>query len=208
MKLQYFFDPLCSWCYGFSPVIEQLHKSYHELIELEIISAGMITGDQAGPIEEVAPYIKTVCRDVERVTGITFGEAFVTDVLEDGRTIFNSMTPSQAMSVIKLRKPERAFLYAADLQRGIYKEGQAPEDLEWYRPLARKYDIVPKFFLDLMHSEEVQRSTIMDFMKTGQFGVTGFPTLLLEKNGEHHVITKGYSRLPDVVRNIEELIGS
>lgn len=208
MKLTYFFDPLCIWCYGFSPVIEQLHESYSDLLELEVISGGMITGDKAGPIGEVAGFIKTAYRDVERVTGMTFGEQFTDRVLKNGETIFNSLTPSQAMSVIKVRKPEMAFLYSTDLQRQIFQEGQAPEDLEWYRPLARKYDIVPKFFLDLMHSEEIQRSTIMDFMKTQQFGVNGFPTLLLEKNGEHHVITKGYSRLPDVVRKIEELISS
>jgi putative protein-disulfide isomerase len=206
MKLTYFFDPLCSWCFGFSPVIKQLHKSYHELLELEVISGGMITGEESGPVGEVASYIKTAYRDVERVSGIQFGDTFVQDVLKNGTTVFNSLTPSLAMSVIKRDRPEQVFLYAADLNHKIFKEGKAPENLEWYRPLARKYDMVPKYFLDSMHSEEIQRNTIMDFMKTQQFGVNGFPTLLLEKNGEHHVITKGYSRLPDVVRKIEAIL--
>ncbi len=50
VKLIYVYDALCGWCYGFSPVMMQLHSKYKDSIDFQVVSGGMITGNRIGPI--------------------------------------------------------------------------------------------------------------------------------------------------------------
>ena len=45
MKIIYFTDPMCSWCYGFAPVIEKIQENYPE-IKWEIIAGGYSPGNR------------------------------------------------------------------------------------------------------------------------------------------------------------------
>jgi putative protein-disulfide isomerase len=40
--LYYVYDPLCGWCYGFSPVINQLKESMQDEFTIEVISGVMV----------------------------------------------------------------------------------------------------------------------------------------------------------------------
>jgi len=40
VKLIYYFDALCGWCFGFSPVISQLEKEFEDRLNFEVISGG------------------------------------------------------------------------------------------------------------------------------------------------------------------------
>lgn len=46
------------------------------------------------PIGEVASYISWACKDVEKATGVKFGDGFLNDILKDGKAIFTSIYPS------------------------------------------------------------------------------------------------------------------
>jgi putative protein-disulfide isomerase len=59
MKMLYFYDALCGWCYGFSPVMQKTAEVYQDQFEFQVVSGGMISGSRIGPIGTVAPYIKT-----------------------------------------------------------------------------------------------------------------------------------------------------
>jgi hypothetical protein len=67
-KIIYIYDALCGWCYGFSPVMQQLQEKYAGKLEFEVLSGGMIMGLRAGPIGEVAAYIEKAYPDVESET--------------------------------------------------------------------------------------------------------------------------------------------
>ena len=95
MKIIYVYDALCGWCYGFSPVMEQFYRKQHDAVDFEVISGGMITGSRMGPIGEVAPYIRWAYKEVEEKTRVTFGEAFLKQVLEDGKR-FLALSPRRS----------------------------------------------------------------------------------------------------------------
>jgi len=39
--LWYFADPMCSWCWGFSPVIETLRDEYRERMKTALVLGGL-----------------------------------------------------------------------------------------------------------------------------------------------------------------------
>ena len=47
-RLIYFADPMCSWCYGFSPVIAQIRQTFGRALPIEVVMGGLRPGN-AGP---------------------------------------------------------------------------------------------------------------------------------------------------------------
>ncbi|MEQ8705412.1 MAG: DsbA family protein [Phaeodactylibacter sp.] len=207
MKLVYVYDALCGWCYGFSPVITEFHNNHKEELEVEVISGGMITGGRIGPIGEVAGYISQAYKDVERATGVTFGKGFLEGVLQEGSAIFTSIPPAVALAVFKQHQPEQAILFAARLQKAIYYDGIKPVDYEAYGPLAAEFGLDSDAFVAEMKRTENLQYAREEFQRASELGVTGFPSVFLEHEGQLFVLARGYvplSRLEDAYLKVRK----
>ena len=42
--LWYFADPMCSWCWGFSPVVEALREEYRPRLKIALVMGGLRPG--------------------------------------------------------------------------------------------------------------------------------------------------------------------
>lgn len=212
-KLIYIYDALCGWCYGFSPVMQQLHDKYAGRLDFEVLSGGMIMGLRAGPIGEVAPYIKKAYPDVERGTGIKFGEPFLQNILEPGTAVFSSELPGIAMTVFRQHKPEQVLAFAHALQNALYRDGIELSVLENYAPLVEQFGLPSATFLAAMQTEENRYETLMEFQTVSNWGVNGFPTVLIKPSNDeqYYMIARGYTpyeRLDTVIGKVlPELAG-
>ena len=205
MKLIYVYDPLCGWCYGFSPVIEEFAKNHSDEMEIEVISGGMITGDRIGPIGEVAGYISQAYKDVERSTGVEFGEGFLEGTMKEGTTIFTSIPPSKALAVFKAKYPEKALDYAAGLQKAIYYDGVAPSNIQHFAKLAEAHGYNSKDFLTEVNLPNATAMAQFDFERSSKMGISGFPTVVVEVNNKLYAIARGYSNLDQLEKQFEQL---
>ncbi len=206
--IYYFFDVLCGWCYGFSPVINQIHEKYKGQMQFEIFSGGMITGDRIGPIGEVAGYIKEAHKTVENTTGVKFGDDFLKDILEEGSTIFTSIPPALALVTFKMYQKENAIPFGGLLQKAVYYDGIDPNDYQAYGQYAAQYGIDPEAFVEKIQSSEATQLMEKEFQLTAQAGVQGFPTMVGAIGEEMFVITRGYApfdKLDEVFQKIQKL---
>ena len=203
----YVYDALCGWCYGFSPVIKKVFEKYQTQFNFEVISGGMILGEREGPLSEVAAYIKGAYKTVENTTGVKFGEIFVNEVLEDGKLYFSSEKPSIALSVFKTIYPQKAILFAHDLQSAIYYDGLDLSKDESYIVLAEKYQINGHEFIEKLNAEEFKQAAYYDFALAKQLQVTGYPAVLI-KTGESnfYMIAKGYTDFESIELRIQNVL--
>lgn len=191
-KLIYFYDALCGWCYGFSPVLQKLYDQYRDVLTFEVISGGMILGDREGPIGEVAPYIKDAYKQVEMTTGVTFGEAFLDDILDEGSTLFSSWYPAVALEVFRTRRPQDVIPFVRALQKAIYYDGMPPSNPAAYRALARQFELDPEAFVRDLDNPEFAQAAKAQFQTTASFKVGGFPTIILQDGAEYFMLSRGY----------------
>ncbi len=198
MKIIYVYDALCGWCYGFSPVMEEFAARYGEDVDFEVISGGMIRGSRIGPIGEVAAYIAEAYKDVERGTGIVFGEAFLNDILKDGKAIFTSIPPAIALSVFKTQKPAQSLAFASRLHKAIYFDGIKPDDMEAYGKLAAEFGLDAEKFVAMMADETFLRLAEEDFQRSAGLGVNGFPTVFLTDGKETVILSRGYTNFQNL----------
>lgn len=192
LNLVYFYDALCGWCYGFSPVIKDFVTQHGDEFEVEVYSGGMITGDRVGPIGEVAGYIKEAYQQVEEASGVQFGEAFLEGILEGGSAIFTSIPPAVAMTVFKSIQPEKAVDFAARLQSAIYYDGIAPADWHSYPPLAEEFGLDPARFLEKMKDPVSTEAAFREFAFAERMKISGFPTLILHDGTRAILIARGF----------------
>ncbi len=75
--LIYIYDALCGWCYGFTPVMQQLEAAYRDKVAFDVLSGGMVPPEHAQPVRAKASYIAGAYKTVEEYTGIQFGEAYL-----------------------------------------------------------------------------------------------------------------------------------
>jgi putative protein-disulfide isomerase len=206
-RLVYLFDPLCGWCFGFSPVIRKLEAAFEDRIEFDVISGGMILGDRVGPVRNFAHIIRSSKVRLEETTGVTFGDAFLTGILEEGTTIFSSLKPSIALCVAKDMVPERGIEFAFALQSAIYVDGIKPDETESYRNLATSFGLDADEFINRMSFPHYEMLANQGFAQSSKWGIQGFPSVVLFHKDQGYLIARGYmpyDTLAESVRSILE----
>ncbi len=207
-RILYFFDPLCGWCYGFSPVIEKLQNQFKEDLDFEVITGGMIVGARVGPIGVVASYIQEAYKQVESMTGVRFGAKFLNITLAEGTAIFDSEPPSRVLTILKQHNPARSVFHAGMIQKAIYHYGIQPTRPEDYLPYVKKEGLEAESFLSLMESSEIAKRTKDDFEYSGKLGISGYPTLVLQADQEYHLIARGWRSYEDLEPVMERILST
>lgn len=206
-KLIYVYDALCGWCYGFSPVMQKLYDTYKDEIDFDVLSGGMITGERVGPIGTVAPFITTAYKDVERVTGVKFGEPFLEDVLKPGTAILTSEKPAYALSVFKTYHRDKAVPFSGTLQKAIYFDGIHPDDDNAYGKYAAEYGIDAGEFVAKMKDRKYQQMAEAEFEQAAMMGIRGFPAVIYGKHSHLFLVARGYTtfnEINEVIRRVQE----
>jgi putative protein-disulfide isomerase len=180
-RIIYVYDPLCGWCYGFSPVIQQLREAHGADYDFEVVSGGMVTGDRVRPFRDLAEFISQAYPRLHAMTGARFSETFLTGLLWDSTALLNSMPGSVALSVFKAARPQEAVAFAGALQTSLYEGANPPEQWAQYAEIARRFGLDGEDFLEKMRDPTSARLAQADFRRAELLGVTGFPAVLLEK---------------------------
>lgn len=196
--LIYVFDPLCGWCYGFSPVISKIAATYKDVLSIETVCGGMITDDQIGPIKQKAPFLKKATALVTQHTGAEFSRYFIDTVMLDSSRIMTSVQPSIAIIICKEMKPESLLSFIEELHKYIYIKGIDMAKDESYLELAKQFLIPEKEFLLKMKNKKYKEAAIKEFKRAEQLGIQSFPALLLSKDGKYTIIANGYKSFQDI----------
>lgn len=207
--LIYCYNAYCGWCYGFSPVIKNIAAAYKDVLEVEVLSGGMMTGEEAMPIEKIGPFIQTSYKRVEELTGIKFGEDFLWHVFNPGQSdwVMNSEKPAIALCIFKEYYPGRQLEFATDLQYALNYEGRDLDDDEAYRHLLEKYSIQPEAFYSKLKSEEYKEAAYYEFALCKQLQVTGFPTVFIQTAElKFMMVARGYTDPGSLKERIDNVL--
>ncbi len=191
-QIIYIFDPMCGWCYGFSPVIKKLEAEYRDRYEFRIMSGGMATGERAAPIGEAYSYIKGALPTVTERTGVPFGDAFQQDILEPGTYLYQSEPPCIALSVFRAQRPQEAIAFAHALQHAFFYEGKSLNHDATYRELAQSFELDGDQFVQQMKEPTWRDRTYAEWQQVAQMGVQGFPTVVLVDGQQGYLLSHGY----------------
>ncbi len=199
IKLKYYYDALCGWCYGFSEVMSKIEQDYGDKLDIEVISGGLFLGNRAGRINDVAPHIKNgAYKIVERRTGVKFGKVFLSDVFGEGKTILNSLLPTIALCIVREEFPEEELRFAKLLLKAVYFDGLNPIDLDGLAAYAVKIGCNKEVFLLKMKEDKYRQTVEKEFQLFRNSEYNGMPTLVIEQNGNQTLISNGYAKFEEL----------
>jgi putative protein-disulfide isomerase len=205
-ELLYLNDPLCGWCYGTTPVIQQIQQDFMGRLQVSVLSGGMLTGEQAAPIGEEWPAIRLAARQVEQATGVAFGEAFW-QVGEEGKRVQDSEPPSRARSVFRQLAPAQQPLeFAHALLLAWFQEGQDMNDPKTYEALVGRFGLGVPEFRRRFEDPQTAQTVRQEFAAIARMGIQGFPTILLRVGNQGYVVARGYQPYAVLAEGVEQAL--
>ncbi len=189
--LIYFADPMCSWCYGFSPVIDEIRHAYGRALPIRVVMGGLRPGTDQPMTDEARKSVVGHWNHVHEASGLPFDAA----VLDRPGFIYDTDPAARAVVVARREGEELAARYLAGAQRAFYAENRDVTSGEVLADLAAEYGLERQAFLAAWASEEAKQETWRDYAISQNAGVTGFPTLIGGPNdqGVYGVVTRGYA---------------
>jgi len=200
--LIYFADPMCSWCWGMSPEIFKLKKQYARHFDLELVMGGLRHGEEIAWDRKLTQSLFHHWNHVKRTTGQDFNYS----ILQSTDFVYDTEPACRAVRIIRDLAPNKELIFYHEVQRAFYMDNNNPKASDFYRPICKKLNIPFKAFRPMFLSSVYCDKVIVDFDRTRQYGVMGFPAVVLEIKGERHVITRGYSSFEIMEKKIEGII--
>ena len=186
--LFYFADPMCSWCWGFAPVIDAIKEKFSNDIKIALILGGLRPGSTEPMDEKSRNEILHHWHEVHKRTG----QAFQFDGAMPEGFIYDTELPSRAVVTMGEIYPDKVLPYLKAIQAAFYAEGRDVTELETLIDLARAFKVEDSDFQQKFEDEVVKQKTLAHFHRARQFGVRGFPTLVLQNNEGYTLLTHGY----------------
>ena len=204
-KILYFYDPLCGWCYAFSPELKKLMEK-HPNWEVEVITGGMVRGASEGPIGNMSEYILGALPRVEEMSSVTFGEEFK-NVLRAGTQHSSSIPPSRALAVVKRFFPEEQYAFSILMQRELYQNGSDLNDNKLYFKLFEELELSTDVLTEYLEDELSLKWANEDFQFAANCGISGYPALVIQKEEEYFLAAKGFTRFEQLEEVVDRIVG-
>lgn len=197
-ELIYVADPMCSWCWGFSPVITEVLGRYGKDYSFTLILGGLRAGNTEPMTTEMKEYILGHWKHVQELTGQPFDFSFS---VPEG-FIYNTEPPCRAVHTVRVLRPEKMMAFFKRIQEAFYVDNQDVTQKDVLTALAEDEGIDPALFAEVFTSAEAVRQTQEDFEAAHTLGVTGFPTLL-QRDGDHYrILARGYRPVDRVLDSL------
>ncbi len=180
-------DPMCSWCWGFTPALEKMRTRYD--IPMRVVMGGLRTGAQAQPMDaDARRMLADYWRGVEEQTG----QPFTTEALERDGWRYDTEPSCRAVVTLRELAPQDTLRWVARLHRAFYVEGVDVTDLSVFPDLLDGFDVDRDLFARMLTEEATIERTRQDFLEAQRYGVSGFPTVLFRDGEDLGIVTRGF----------------
>lgn len=200
--LLYVADPMCSWCYGFSPVIAGVADHFEDRLPVQLMMGGLRAGNTKVWTAEDRATTAGYWRKVQQATGQRFD--FDRFTQREG-WVYDTEPACRAVVTMRLLNPRVALAFMGRVQRAFYAEGRDATQEAVLADLAAEAGVDREMFFAEFVSEEARRETQRDFQAAQRAGIRGFPTLLAgDGTGHYLVVTNGYRPLDGLPEALEK----
>ncbi|MCC9167025.1 DsbA family protein [Pontibacter harenae] len=200
-QLVYVMDPMCSWCYGFAPVMQRVAEEYKGQLELKLVMGGLRPGSSTELDEQYKRTLRHHWQEVEQITD----QPFSYKLLDEG-FIYDSEPACRAVVTMRYMKPEAEFAFAEALQKAFYAYGKDINKTEVLANVALGFDVELEVFIASFVSEEAKEKTAQDFMIAHQLQANAFPSLYLLSPKKLFLLNRGYRMYEAVQMRLQEAL--
>ena len=190
-KLYYIHDPMCSWCWGFRPVWDELQVLLPELVQVRYVVGGLAPdSDQPMPLAQ-QQMIQAHWRTIKQKLGTEFNFDFWLNNTPR-RSTYNA-----CRAVLAAKKQGMELPMIDAIQRGYYLQAQNPSDISALCSMAENLtEQHTAFNVDLFKKDitsgEVEDELVAQIALARKLTQQGFPSLVLAHQERYTNIAINY----------------
>jgi putative protein-disulfide isomerase len=199
-ELIYIGDPMCSWCWGFSPVMLALAEQCNGRAKVSVVMGGLHPGTVHPQDRERKDFLRHHWKEVSERTG----QPFSYRLLERNDFVYDTEPPCRAVVTVRnMHNDMKALQLFSKLQKSFYVDNADIPRQEVLVRLVEDFGLEQNEFKDKFASEEMIKKTLDDFEFGRSLGVTGYPTVVVREDQQYACLTRGYQSL-DILHPVLE----
>ncbi|MGD8515319.1 MAG: DsbA family protein [Granulosicoccaceae bacterium] len=201
-SLYYIHDPMCSWCWGFKPVLAELVTELPREIEFKRLLGGLAADSDESMPEDMQQMLQATWQRIEEcIPGTRFNFAFWTECRP------RRSTYPACRAVIAARQQGEQFdvQMTEAIQRAYYTQARNPSDASTLIELAAELGLDVKAFRDALVSDAVEHQFQAEIAEAAGLGVEGLPALVLVDGASRRQIPVDYTDAAPMLELIEAL---
>jgi putative protein-disulfide isomerase len=203
MELIYIADPMCSWCYGFHPVITALAERCEAELPLRLMMGG------GGPAPAHGPRRQGLSAPGLDARGRCHGSAFRHGLFAREGFTYDTEPACRAVVSVRRLQPALALPFLARMQPAFYAENRditAPEEIAG---VAEEAGLAQADFVEMISAPPRRNETFRDFLTAQELGIRGFPTLIAGSSAKGYaLVSNGYRPLEDLLDPLERWLAA
>ncbi|QUJ68592.1 DsbA family protein [Photobacterium sp. GJ3] len=177
--VHYYYDPMCGWCFGASPLIE--HLKTRQDIRL-VMHPGGLFHNRALDKGTRAHFLESDQR-IQSLSGVAFGPSYQSKMREADTVVLDSMLPIRAiLAAEQCGFPATEMLKL--IQLAHYQQGKTVHDPAVLAELAETMGIEADIWqatFTATNEQDVISASIRQMM---QYQLQGYPSMMVEKQGQ------------------------
>lgn len=197
--LWYVADPMCSWCWGFAPVVDAIKEQFGERVKLALLLGGLrpYTRDPMPPAQR-----EEILHHWHQVHARS-GQPFAFEGAMPPGFVYDTEPASRAVVAMAEIDPSKTFAMFKSIQRAFYAEQKDVTQAVVLAGLASGLEVSPESFLPVFQSAAAAERTRGHFQRAQQLGVRGFPALILQRPAGYNLLAAGWQPFEELQPKIE-----
>jgi putative protein-disulfide isomerase len=198
-KLIYVHDPMCSWCFGFSKVYQQLTEQLPGNVALIRLLGGLAPDTDEIMPESTRQMVQQNWRRIEQqIPGVEFNYDFWTKC-QPRRATYPAC---RAVIAAREQGDEYDISMTRQIQQAYYRQARNPSDNETLIELAGELGLDQERFSVQLVAEHTQQRLLDEIANTRAIGVSGFPSLVLQNDDGLQSVLVNYTDVNAVLEQI------
>ncbi len=184
--LYYIHDPMCSWCWGFRRVRDEVFDAVKKQVKIEYILGGLAPDTDVVMPADMQQSIRSNWQRIQQeIPGTEFNYDFWTQC-QPRRSTYPAcraiIAARMQQTELKKRSLEEDMLLA--IQQAYYRDAKNPSDQSTLLELAENIGLGLEQFSDDIQSEACQKTLMKEIEFSREIGVHSFPSLVYTKQGK------------------------
>lgn len=199
--LYYVHDPMCSWCWAFRPALEALLRQLPAEVTVVKLLGGLAPDTQEAMPEAMREQLQQTWHRIEQtVPGTRFNFDF-----------WRNTTPRRATwpacrALLAAREQGAGEAMLGAIQDAYYRQARNPSDETTLLQLAAELGLDGDAFRSALHSARIQQQLEREMAQAVALGVDSYPSLVLQRNGNHWAVPVDYLDAANMLANIEWML--
>lgn len=178
-SLFYVYDPMCSWCWGYQPVLESIAKVFEtNRIPWTKVLGGLAPDTQEPMPLELRSAIQGYWREIEALLGTSFNHDFWIK-----NTPRRSTYPA-CRAILIARRHGLEDDMNREIQHAYYLNAENPSSTSVLCSLAEKLGLNPAEFAEELEAKETKEALLKEIRFARAIGGNRFPSWILKRGDE------------------------